>query len=158
MKKREVVAGVLVVFLVVSTYGLDQETPRDASVAANLAVLVGFGAGEWYLRTNGIGFMLADLTGTFLTVGGIILAANTPPQVPNDFWHLDEFVIRGLYVAGSVVAIGEGAILLVISRIMQVRDVNEKCERLRGEGKLAGLWPVFWLRPDAVSFELSCRF
>jgi hypothetical protein len=84
-------------------------------------------------------------------------------------------VVKGscLFVANALADIGEGpppdysaacsvfvfgSVCSLISRVRQIVDVFATADRLRKDGKVAELRPVIDVRPDSVSFQVSCSF
>jgi hypothetical protein len=123
--------------------------PPKASLARLLGVLVGFGAGQYYLGVDGTGFLVGDAIGAAGAGIGYAIFASS-------------FVGIGRYRTSphdtGLAILGGGTVVLLVSRIWELSDLFGRIERGRREGSVAQVQPVVNVRETSFEVGVSIRY
>ena len=159
-RSARVVVVILLVFLAGGTAFADTTGAKPAWPAYALSLLLGFGSGQSYLGTNGIGFLVGDCVGIgTVAAGGLYVAialwsgeaALLTGSGPSETDFMTSVTVGyGIMIAGLAV--------WAVSRVWEVIDTFGTAGRLTDEGRLV-VAPAVEVSPTgATTVALSFRY
>ncbi len=134
-----VIALILIGFLAAGAVFAQDLQPKAEWPAYLLSVFIGFGTGHYYLGANGTPFLIGDVLGLGVEVGGLLYELGAAVALDTTQ------TLDGL----TLVIVGAG--IFLVSRIWEVVDVFSAADEARKAGRVAAVVPVFSVR--RTSFE-----
>jgi hypothetical protein len=129
-----------------------QSSAKPAWPAYPLAIILGYGTGQYYVGANGTPFLVADIVGDVAVYGGLIWAVSSAASVltnPSATGAAD--AATGVFIGYGLV--GVGSVVLLVSRIWQIVDVFGAVDKAKSAGKVVEVVPV--VDVQRTSFELG---
>ncbi|HVN77549.1 MAG TPA: hypothetical protein VMW38_00995, partial [Terriglobia bacterium] len=123
----KVVLLMLLVFLAAgSVFAQTTPPPKSSTPAYLLAILLGFGSGQYYVGENGTPFLIGDLAGWGMEIAGYLVILSDASSAS----------YTSTADTGAYLVLG-GAAVLLVSRIWEIVDVFGAVDKARAAGRVA---------------------
>jgi hypothetical protein len=134
-----------------------QGSAKASWPAYPLAIIVGYGTGQYYVGANGTPFLIADVVGDAALYGGLIYAVVSAASViGNQSMSGAANATTGVLVGYGIA--GVGSVVLLVSRIWQIVDVFGAVDKARADGKVVEVVPVVDVRRTSFELGVSLKY